>query len=324
MTQPGTPASATPPTTGSGPASNTRSFARRQPADHAAIWAEGHRRSAYLGQAGLLAWGIAVLDIALWDLDCRQSQLPLWRRIGPRRDSVPAYHSGGYLNASTDELVDEWACANERGFAAMKIRVGVGPVGMHRDRVRAVRKAMGDAPRLMVEASHSLDLEAATALALAIEPFDIHWLEEPFGDDDLTSYRELREATSIPLAMGEHGYYADGLREVIASGDIDIVQPDIIRVGGVSQWLIVAELAAESDRPIAPHFYREFDVPLACHAPTAVYVEHFDWLDRFFDWQVDLEAGRYRPREVPGFGLSLKKDVDAYLVAREAVRSAPR
>ena len=237
---------------------------------------------------------------------------------------MPAYHSGGYLNASTDELVSEWARASERGFAAMKIRVGVGPVGVHRDRVRAVREAMGAAPRLMVEASHSLDLDAATALARAIEPFDIHWLEEPFADDDLISYRQLRRATSIPLAMGEHGYFADGLREVIVSGDIDIVQPDIIRMGGVSQWLIVAEIAARSERPIAPHFYREFDVPLACHAPTGVYVEHFDWLDRFFEWQVDFEAGSYRPREVPGFGLSLRADVDAHVVAREEVRSAPR
>ena len=295
----------------------------RSAAEVAQLWRETHERSAYLGSSGALAWGIGVVDVALWDLRGHQLGLPLWQLLGGERRWVPAYRSGGYINASIDELLAEWAAASADGYRGMKMRVDGGAVRTHRDRVKELRQSMGPDPDLMVEASHALEPTGAADLARAIEPFDVRWLEEPFADDDLEAYAQLGATTSIPLAMGEHHFYAEGVQGLIDSPAVDIVQPDIIRLGGISEWPPGAAVATERDRPLAPHFYREIDVSLTALAPTVVKIEDFDWLDRWIAWDVEFVAGRYRPTHAPGLGITLRDELGGDLVTRLEVTPTP-
>jgi L-alanine-DL-glutamate epimerase-like enolase superfamily enzyme len=280
-----------------------------QPVERRRIWREAWLRNEYLGREGLAAWGAAAVDIALYDLMARQAELPLASLLGTVRDSIPAYGSGGWTSYSIDELIAEAADYVGRGFKAVKVKVGGDrTIRQDADRVRAVRDAIGDDVGLMIDANQGLSRTAAAQLARAVEPYDIGWFEEPIDAHDVDGYVELRRQCPLPLAMGERNFYARGLVDIITRGGVDVVMPDALRIGGVDEWLGTARLAELHGARIAPHFYREFDVPLACSIPNAIVVEHFDWLDDLLDWDITFSDGAYHLTGAPGLGLRLREE----------------
>ncbi|MFZ5559077.1 MAG: mandelate racemase/muconate lactonizing enzyme family protein [Pseudomonadota bacterium] len=203
------------------------------------------------GEPGPLAQTLAALDIALWDLAARRAGLPLARLL--RADapaSVPVYASG-IDPGQASELI---AVSRAAGFARFKMKVGF---GRERDlsAVAAARAALRDGETLLLDANQAWDLDAALALASALEPHRPGWIEEPLAADaPLADWQALARSTSIPLAAGENIRGAAAFADALGSAALAVVQPDACKWGGVSGCLRVAQAARAAGRRYCPHY----------------------------------------------------------------------
>jgi L-alanine-DL-glutamate epimerase-like enolase superfamily enzyme len=212
-------------------------------------------KSHWIGRAGATTMAQSAIDIALWDINAKAAEVPLWQLLGGARSvDIPIYNThAGWLNYSIEQLKSEAQQLLEQGYTALKMKVGLADAREDRRRVEAVRKAIGDQALLMVDANQKWDLMHACQAASLLEDFDLSWLEEPLHPDDIRSHGILKESTSIPIALGEHIYTTHAFRDYIESRAVDLVQVDVCRVGGITPWLEVAALANAFNLRVCPH-----------------------------------------------------------------------
>ena len=202
------------------------------------------------GEPGPFAQAIAGVDIALWDLQARREQQPLWRLLGGSTPRVRVYASG--LNP--DRPADLAATRRTEGFGAFKLKIGF---GRERDlaNVGALRSTLGDGVDLMVDANQAWSLDTALDMAQALEPFYIGWLEEPLrADRPWTEWQALRERTSIPLAAGENVAGDAGFDAALAANVLKVVQPDLAKWGGFSKGVPLARRILAAGARFCPHW----------------------------------------------------------------------
>ena len=212
-------------------------------------------KSHWIGRAGVTTMAQGAIDIALWDINAKAAELPLWQLLGAaRHDDIPIYNThAGWLNYAIDQLEEEALRLIGQGYIALKIKVGLADSREDQRRVAAVRRAIGDKVLLMVDANQKWDLMQACHAARLLEEFDLSWLEEPLHPDDIRSHRELNDSTLIPIALGEHVYTTHAFRDYIENHAVDLVQVDVCRVGGITPWLEVAALANAFNLRVCPH-----------------------------------------------------------------------
>ncbi len=280
------------------------------------LWNDMFWRVRGVGRKGIAFCAISAVDIALWDLKAKALGLPLYRLLGPYTDSVPVYGSGGWTNFTTDELLAEQTGYVERGFKAVKMKVGKN-FGQSEDedieRLDAVREAVGDDVTIYLDANNGYYAKQAIRMAGVFEEYDVGWFEEPVLADDIAGLAEVAQSTTIPVATGEHEYTKYGFKELISRGGADIVQPDVGRVGGVTEWMKVAHMAHGFNLPVAPHAYQLVHLHLACATPNLKVVEYLGvseqsdrvWFTEFPE-PVDSMWSPYPDR--PGLGLELDPD----------------
>jgi D-galactarolactone cycloisomerase len=197
------------------------------------------------------------IDVACWDIAGQAAGVPIYRLLGGGvRDRIPGYASGGWRPA--DRIGEELAGYVARGFRAVKMRVW----GEHEfllsqaaARIEAARAALGDEVDLMVDAHGALGLPDAIALAERIASCRIRWFEEPVSPDDHLGYRHLRNQTRIPLAAGENEVTRYPFVSLLADGALDILQPDLAVVGGLTEGRRIATLAHAYHRILTPHVW---------------------------------------------------------------------
>jgi L-alanine-DL-glutamate epimerase-like enolase superfamily enzyme len=262
----------------------------------------------YIGQTGVAAWGIAAVDIALWDLLGKQLGVPVCQLFGSNRQQVPIYGSGGWLSYSLDELLAEVTGYVKHGFTMVKMKVGSADIRQDAERVRAIRNAIGDKVRLMVDANQAWTAQQAITFARLVEGQDIYWFEEPVAKDDLDGYCQVATKSNIPIATGEREYSLDAFREFLRRGAAAILQPDVLRIGGLSQALKVAHLAQAFHRLVAPHFYKEIDVHLLAAIPNGLFLEYFPWIDDLLIHPLEVENGMAKVPTRPGLSLEFKPE----------------
>ncbi|MEX5237209.1 mandelate racemase/muconate lactonizing enzyme family protein [Kocuria arenosa] len=225
------------------------------------------------GGAGLTGIALAGIDLALWDLRARRAGLSVTDLLGRRQQDVAVYGSGVNLHYELDELqeqVGRWIAA---GFGAVKIKVGRPDLREDVERVAAVRELLGPDRGLMIDANQRWDLPTARRALDALEPFAPSWLEEPLRADDLEGYRQLRRFSRVPIALGENLHNVYRFRDFIAAGAVDIVQPNIVRVGGITPFRRIVELARTHNVGIAPHLLPELSGQLALTLAEPTMVE---------------------------------------------------
>jgi L-alanine-DL-glutamate epimerase-like enolase superfamily enzyme len=228
----------------------------RDPHDVRAIWQSLFAgKSHWIGRAGATTMAQAAVDIALWDIMAKAAQLPLWQLLGgARSSSLPVYNThAGWLNYSIPQLQDEAKRLLDRGYTALKMKVGLSDTRQDYRRVRAVRDAIGDDVMLMVDANQKWDLQQAQTAARLFADLDLAWLEEPLHPDDIPAHRALKESTSIPIAMGEHVYTTHAFRDYLVQRAVDVIQVDVCRVGGITPWMEVAAMANAHGIRVCPH-----------------------------------------------------------------------
>jgi L-alanine-DL-glutamate epimerase-like enolase superfamily enzyme len=280
----------------------------RDPFDIAAAWEAMARAVRNFGRPGLCASAIAAVDVALWDLKARLLGIPLVALLGARRDSVPAYASGGFTSYSLTELEEQVAEWSGQGFEQMKIKVGRAE-GDDLARARAAR-AMAGAARLMVDANGAYGRKQACALAERFADLGVVWFEEPVSSDDLDGLRLIRERAPAPLAVaaGEYGYDLVYYRRLLQAEAVDVVQADVTRCAGITGLLGIASLAEAFGVPLSAHTAPALHLHPCCALPNVCHVEYFHDHARIegllFEGAVRPAAGRLRPDTGrPGLGL---------------------
>ena len=272
------------------------------------LWA-----GASVGRSGVATQALAALDIALYDLKSKRAGLPLAKFLGAHRDSVRTYNtSGGFLNASIEEVKERASRSIEEGIGGIKIKVGLPDNAEDLRRVAAVREHIGADVPLMVDANQQWDRATALRMGRKLEQFDLVWIEEPLDAYDAEGHAALAAALDTPIATGEMLASVAEHERLIAARACDIIQPDAPRVGGITQFLRLATLADQAGLDLAPHFAMEIHLHLAATYPREPWVEHFDWLDPLFNERLETKDGRMIVPDRPGLGFTFSDQARAW------------
>ncbi len=292
------------------------------PLSHERIWHRMYNASLYHGRRSAAIQSMSGIDLAIWDIRGKALGLPVYKLLGgPFRTHLRAYASmlfGDDL-AHTERKVKE---AVDAGFTAVKM--GWEPMGQDPEYdvelVRTMRKAAGDNVQIMVDAGLAWDAKTAIQMARRFEDYGVYWLEEPLHPDNLRGYARLSEAVDTRIAAGEEESHHLGFVDLMDIGKIDVVQVDVTRVGGITEAMRIAHLAADRGLPIVNHsFTTDLNIAASLHllasVPNATFLEYCNEVSpirstltknriRVIDGQVAVPAE-------PGLGVEIDEDIVA-------------
>jgi len=231
------------------------------------------RETEYHGSSGLAMFGIAAVDIALWDCLGKAQGVPCWQLWGGVHRRIPAYAMVGWLNYSDEEVQSICAQAVEQGFPAVKVKVGYPTLKEDVHRVQVVREAVGDGIDIMVDANQSLTTAEAVRRGRAFESLGCVWWEEPVPADDVDGYATLADRLDIPVATGENLYTCADFARFLRRDAVDIVQPDLRRAGGPTALLQIGTMAHAFHRPYASHGGGPVQLNVMACLPNTLYLE---------------------------------------------------
>jgi L-alanine-DL-glutamate epimerase-like enolase superfamily enzyme len=221
----------------------------RDATDIPALTGDLKRRLQNMMHAGPARFALSALDIALWDIAGKVQDAPVWKLLGgPGRMRVPAYAS--LLRLPTPEVVAEIAAAAvARGYAQVKLHQKTAEMAA------AARRAIGPDVALMVDTNCAwTSVEDAIVAARAMQPYDLTWLEEPISPpDDYESLARLRREGGVPIAIGENLGNPNDVKWMARLDAADIVQPSVVKHGGISAVWEIAAIARERGIRCVPH-----------------------------------------------------------------------
>ena len=224
------------------------------------IWHKVYNLLRDSGQKGMPIQALSGIDIALWDILAKKAKLPLYQLLGGKTNSkIPVYGYGMMLQKkSVEELCKlfkkEANQIKEKNFKAMKMKVGLGPKEDLK-LVSAVREAIGDDFKLMVDANHAYNKNDALYVGRGLDEMEIYWFEEPVAPEDYDGYKELKERLKTNIAGGEAEFTKYGWNQLIKNNCIDIAQPEVCGLGGITEYLKVSALAQSNFIPIVNHVW---------------------------------------------------------------------
>jgi L-alanine-DL-glutamate epimerase-like enolase superfamily enzyme len=262
---------------------------------------------------------LAATDTALWDLRCRRAGLPLWLLAGGAKPAVPVYSTeGGWLHIETEALVEDALAVKARGFTGAKIKIGRPHLAEDSRRLAAVRSAVGDDFRIMVDANQAFAFHEALLRARMLADHGVTWFEEPMPADDLAGHARLAAQSAVPIAVGESLYSPGQFGDYLRAGAASVVQVDVARVGGITPWLKVAHMAEALNIAVCPHFLMELHVSLVSAVPNGWMLEYIPQLDAITTSRLDLREGRGHAPDRAGLGI----DWDWNAIAAQTVEGS--
>lgn len=275
------------------------------------------------------------LDLALWDLAGKIAGEPVWRLLGGETGAVRLYGSTGVLREPA-AMAETALALVEEGFEAIKLRFtsSAGGRGSWRDDVRAVetvRSALGGQVALMVDCNQGWrmpwdtsapwDFDEALAVARALEPLDIFWMEEPLHRADRKGMAALRRETRLRIAGGEMTRELYEFRDLIEDGCLDVLQPDAALTGGITGLRKIGEMARQAGLSFTPHSWTNGAGVLAnAHLAAGIgAAPYFEWPYDPPEWSLDrrdfplaasprVSGGRLMLAETPGLGIELNEE----------------
>lgn len=288
------------------------------------VWQRLHRDTIpRRGGDGFVRNCIAAIDMALWDIKGKEQGVPISHLLGGHRDLIPTYANCAH-HLPPEELAERAASYVAKGHRALKIRGTrsfVTPAEAT-ERVRLVREAIGPDVRLMVDVNGSWDVDTAIQQLKIWEPYDVYWLEEPVPPEDIPGYARVKERSGDTYIVG--GEQHAGLlefRTLIEQGHVDMVQPNVMITGGITDWLRIHSFATAKGVPVSPWNLQSVHLHLAAGLPNVKWIEYFMADNALLEFQNQLivssetrevvkEDGVFleAPNE-PGLGLNIDPDV---------------
>jgi L-alanine-DL-glutamate epimerase-like enolase superfamily enzyme len=261
-----------------------------------------------VGTSGIATLALAGIECALLDLRAKLADLSVARLLGACRTALPVYHSSElWVSKSIDELQNAAAAHLEKGFRAMKMRLKCDPADLGADvvRVRAVRDVIGPDVALMADANQKLSEPQALRLGRMLEEFELAWLEEPVVAHNHAAEARIAAALDTPIASGESVFGSRGVVEMLRLRSVDVLMPDLLRMGGPGEFMKAASLAAAHDTPVSNHTYPEMSIGLMAAVPNANILEYMDWVSPIYREAIELDGeGRAVVPDRPGWGFS--------------------
>jgi L-alanine-DL-glutamate epimerase-like enolase superfamily enzyme len=230
-----------------------------------------------VGRRGLATQVISAIDIALWDLMGQAVGKSVHQLLGGFADRIPTYIAGGYYEEGKGlkELAQEMEENLRLGAKGIKMKVGGVAINQDVERIRVVRQTIGPDIKLLVDANNAYKAYEAVEIARKMEPYDVFWFEEPVAPDDYRGHALVAQASSIPVATGENEYTRYGFRDLIEHNAAAIFNADAQLLGGITEFMHVASLAAAYDLQIAPHGAQEIHVHLVGAIANGLILEFY-------------------------------------------------
>ena len=224
------------------------------------IWHKVYNSLRDSGQKGMPIQALSGIDIALWDILSKKANLPLYQLLGGKcNNQIPVYGYGMMLQKKpVEQLIElfqkEAKEIKEKNFKAMKMKIGIGPKDDLK-LVKAVREAIGDDYKLMVDANHAYNLSDALYVGKGLDEMNIYWFEEPVAPEDYEGYKELKKKLNTNIAGGEAEFTKYGWNQLIKNRCVDIAQPEVCGLGGITEYLKISALAQSNFIPIINHVW---------------------------------------------------------------------
>lgn len=266
-------------------------------------WMECHAA----GPGGITTLALSALDIALWDIKAKALNEPLHRLLGGARSSVPVYASAINLHLTEEQLIEQVKLHLSMGYTAFKLKVGRPDLWEDVERCRAVRQVIGSSGQIMLDANQKWGMGEAIQRCSLLADLSPMFIEEPILSDDVHGHRKLRDATGVPIALGEQLCNRYEFWNYVRDDAADFLQPDVWKVGGISEFMKIVALGSAANIDISAHGAMEISVHLAAAAPNVLHIENIFGLN-LHDFgatahPMAIVDGRLAPPDSPGHGV---------------------
>jgi L-alanine-DL-glutamate epimerase-like enolase superfamily enzyme len=255
-----------------------------------------------MGHTGYGIMALSAIDNALWVLRSKMLNLPLSTLLGGFRDKVPAYCS--YLlwrNWTLDQLQKDAEAIVKMGFKAAKMRFGTNPFDVEAQRYRAVREVVGKNFDIMVDCNWAYTVPQAIEMGRKVDG-ELYWFEDPLASDDPDQIAQVSAALDMPVTVGETWSTKFAFRAAFEKRASDMVMIDVQKVGGVTEWIRVANMASAFNIPVASHLFDDISCHLVGAIPNGVYCEYMPWYDKIYRNPPQVKDGFIEIPKVPGIG----------------------
>lgn len=265
------------------------------------------------GPGGILTLALSAIDIALWDIKGKVYQQPVATLAGGHRNRINTYASGALMRHFPLAHCEKAAALlKERGFKQMKTQLALpgdtNPV-KEVERIRVIRDAIGYETDLMCDINQRWDVRQAISIGRQVDPFRLFWLEDVTTSDDYDGLARVTDALDTPVAGGEYVYGIAPFRQMLEARSVDIVMIDVLRAGGITQWLKIAGMAEAFNMPVVSHLAPEIHVHLVSAIPNGLTVEYMPWSSRLFREVPQPKDGQLAVPQTPGLGLEFDPKV---------------
>jgi L-alanine-DL-glutamate epimerase-like enolase superfamily enzyme len=278
------------------------------PAQVEAIQAKCRRAASHAGPGGIFSLAMAPVDMACWDLKAKAVNQSVWALLGGARDRVVTYASGALMRPHPiDYLAKAGPYLKTQGFRQMKMQCGSEKtINESIERVRVMRESIGPDVDLMCDINQLWSVHHAIDVTRRLEDEGLHlyWLEDPTTHDDYQGLARIARDLSTPIAAGEYVYGITPFRQLLEHRSIDIVMIDLLRAGGITQWMKIAGMAEAFNLPVVSHLVPEIHVQLIAAIPNGLTVEYMPWSLRLWEETPRIENGQIVVPAKPGFGLT--------------------
>jgi L-alanine-DL-glutamate epimerase-like enolase superfamily enzyme len=269
-----------------------------------ALWQKMWWSVHYAGRGGQSASAVSAIDIALWDLKAKRAGQPLYQALGGYDANVPCYAGGIDLDLTVDALLRQTEGNLDKGFRAIKMKVGRPRLSEDLTRVEAMRSSLGAEFPLMVDANMRWSVDQAIQAARALQRFDLVWLEEPTIPDDITGHARIVREGGVPIAAGENLHTLHEFAHYLRAEAVTYPEPDVTNCGGVTVFMKIAHLAESFNLPVTSHGAHDITVHLLAAAPNRSYLEaHGFGLERYLAHPLQIVEGNAIAPARPGHGV---------------------
>jgi L-alanine-DL-glutamate epimerase-like enolase superfamily enzyme len=265
------------------------------------------------GPGGIMTLALSAIDIALWDIKGKVHNQPVWALAGGHRNRINTYASGALMRHFPLAHLEKAAVKlKERGFKQMKTQLALpgdtNPV-KEVEHIRVIREAVGYEIDLMCDINQRWDVRQAISIGKQVDPYRLFWLEDVTTADDYDGIARVADALDTPIAGGEYLYGIAPFRQMLEARSVDIVMIDVLRAGGITQWLKIAGMAEAFNLPVVSHLAPEIHVHLVSAIPNGLTVEYMPWSSRLWRDVPQPKDGQLTVPQRPGFGLEFDPKV---------------
>lgn len=258
----------------------------------------------FVGYEGISLIAVSGLDMAVWDALAKAAGMPLCVFLGGSLGRVKSYNSNGLWLKKPDMLREEsFDLVNEGNFEAIKLRLGHEKISDDLLAIKAVRDAIGEEIKIMIDFNQALNMADAIDRCNKIDDLGLYWIEEPILYDNLDGYAQLTSDLKTPIQLGENFYGPRELYKAIQKRASDLVMPDFMRIGGVTGWLRATAIAGSAGIPVSTHLYPEVGAHVMRVTETAHWLEWQDWANIILQNPYSIKDGYIEIPNIPGIGL---------------------